>query len=64
MADHILIEEKRTHWEVTEVQEGSKRTTTRKKYLEDAITLAVLWMQENRDSGFGNSYAIQVKFLD
>lgn len=64
MADHILIEEKRTHWEVTEIIDGTNRPTTRRRYLDDAITLAVLWMQENKDSGLGNSYAIQVKFLD
>ena len=63
MQDHILVEEKKSRWEVSEVVNNFTERKSYKVYLEDALVLAILWMQENKDSGLGKIYFIQVKFL-
>mgnify|MGYP000926082051 CR=1 FL=1 len=59
--NYILIEEKKNNWEVSERDIETDYiigALNRKKHLEDAITLATLWMEEGEVE-----YGIQVKFL-
>jgi hypothetical protein len=64
---YILVQQKRTHWEVSERDVGGDdiiRSITRRKSLEEAITLATLWLEESIDGGDYIDYGIRFKFLN
>ena len=47
--NYIEVTQKKTHWELREVDSDTGYTVgtvTRRKYLDDALTLAVLWIEE------------------